>query len=48
MKTAIVTDSNCGIAKEEADRLEIFMISMPVCINDTFYYEGIDLTRRFF
>lgn len=48
MKTAIVTDSNCGIAKEEADRLEIFMISMPVCINDTFYYEGIDLDQKVF
>jgi fatty acid-binding protein DegV len=43
MKTAIVTDSNCGIAKKEADSLGIFVIPMPVCMNDTFYHEGIDL-----
>lgn len=43
MKTAIVTDSNCGITKKEADRMGIFIIPMPVCMNDTYYYEGIDL-----
>lgn len=47
-KTAIVTDSNCGITKQEADSLEIFMIPMPVCINDAFYYEGVDLERESF
>lgn len=40
MKTAIVTDSNCGILKKEADNLGLFMIPMPVCIENTFYYEG--------
>ena len=48
MKTAIVTDSNCGITKQEADRLEIFMIPMPVCIRNIFYYEGIDLEQKDF
>lgn len=48
MKTAIVTDSNCGITKKEADSMGIFMIPMPVCMNDTFYYEGIDLDQNNF
>lgn len=48
MKTAIVTDSNCGILKKEADNLGLFMIPMPVCIENTFYYEGIDLDPKSF
>lgn len=48
MKTAIVTDSNCGISKNEADRLGLFMVPMPVCIENTFYYEGIDLDQKIF
>lgn len=49
MKTAIVSDSNCGISKSEADNMGIFILPMPVCIGDSFYYEGIDLDRnRFF
>lgn len=48
MKTAIVTDSNCGITKEEADSLGIFVIPMPVCMNDTFYYEGVNLEQKTF
>lgn len=47
-KTAIVTDSNCGIAKQEADGLGIFMVPMPVCINGVFYYEGAGLEREAF
>ena len=48
MKTAIVTDRNCGITKKEADSLGIFMIPMPVCMNDTSYYEGVDLEQKAF
>ena len=33
-KIAIVTDSNSGITKEEADRLGIFVIPMPFMIDD--------------
>ena len=43
MKTAIVTDSNCGISIEEAIGLNIFIIPMPVYIQNDFLYEGIDL-----
>lgn len=48
MKTAIVTDSNCGITKKEADCLGIFMVPMPVCVDNIYYYEGIDLDQRTF
>lgn len=44
MKTAIVTDTNCSISEEEAKNLGIFMIPMPVCIENTYYYEGINLS----
>ena len=43
MKTAIVTDSNCGIAIHEADILNIHIIPMPVLINEKTYYEGKNL-----
>ena len=48
MRTAIVSDSNCGISKSEADNMGLFILPMPVCIENTFYYEGIDLTRKTF
>lgn len=46
MKTAIVSDSNCGISKSEAENLGLFIVPMPVCIENTFYYEGIDLDQK--
>lgn len=46
MKTAILTDTNSGIYLEEAQRLGIFIIAMPVIINDTTYYEGVNLTEE--
>lgn len=48
MKTAIISDSNCGISKKEADSLGLFMVPMPVCINNTFYYDEIDLEKKSF
>ena len=48
MRTAIVSDSNCGISKSEADTLGLFILPMPVCIENTFYYEGIDLDQKSF
>ena len=48
MKTAIVSDSNCGISKSEADDLGLFVLPMPVCIENTFYHEGIDLDQKNF
>ena len=48
MKTAIVADSNCGISKSEADNLGLYIVPMPVCINNTFYYEGVNLDQKDF
>ncbi len=38
MKTAIMTDTSCGVSREEAISAGIFLTSMPIIIdNDTFY-----------
>ena len=43
MKTAIMTDTNSGINKKEADELGIFLLPMPVIVKDKTYLEGIDI-----
>lgn len=43
MKIAIITDTNSGITKQEADRLGIFLLPMPIIIEDKCYLEGIDI-----
>ncbi|MGN0350642.1 MAG: DegV family protein [Roseburia sp.] len=48
MATAVVTDSNSGIFEEEAKKMGIYVVSMPVIINDKTYYEGVDLTHEEF
>ena len=44
MATAIVTDSNCGIAVDEAETLNIHIIPMPILINEISFYEGLDIS----
>ena len=46
MKTAVMTDTNSGIMKAEADSMGIFLIPMPVIIDDETHYEGIDLSTE--
>lgn len=48
MKTAIMTDSNSGITKSEAEKLGIFSLPMPVIIDEVICYEGVDLTQEMF
>lgn len=48
MKTAVMTDSNSGLTKQEADSLGIFLLPMPVIIDGETHYEGIDLTHDSF
>lgn len=48
MKTAVMTDSNSGISKIEAEKLGIFSLPMPVIINGETCYEGVDLTQEMF
>jgi DegV family protein with EDD domain len=45
---AIVTDSNSGISQNEAKEMGIFVIPMPFFINETVYYEDIDLSQEQF
>lgn len=47
-KVAILTDSNSGITQAEAQQLGVFVLPMPFFINDTTYFEGIDLTEDMF
>ena len=48
MRTAVMTDSNSGIAEQEAQELGIFLLPMPVIIEDEIHYEGQDLTQESF
>ncbi len=48
MKVAILTDTNSGIYAEEAEQMGIFVMPMPVIIEDEIYYEGINLTEKEF
>ena len=43
MRTAIVTDSNSGIFEAEGSKLGVFVLPMPVIIDDREYFEGVDL-----
>lgn len=45
MRTAILTDTNSGIMVEEGMAQNIFVIPMPVIIDDACYFEGADLTH---
>jgi len=45
---AIMTDSNSGITREEAEKLGIYVIPMPFIIKGNSYFEGINLTQEQF
>ncbi|MDE5738091.1 MAG: DegV family protein [Oscillospiraceae bacterium] len=46
MKVAIMTDTNSGITVEEGKKLGVFVLSMPIIINEKNYLEGINITSR--
>lgn len=48
MRTAVMTDSNSGITKIEAEEMGIFLIAMPVIIDGETHFEGQDLTQENF
>ena len=48
MKTAVVTDSNSGIFGDEARKMGIHVIPMPVIIDDHTYFENEDITQKEF
>lgn len=47
-KIAIVTDSNSGITKEMAAKLNVHVIPMPFFINEELYFEEITLSQEQF
>lgn len=48
MRTAVVTDSNSGIFEAEGRRLGVYVLPMPVIIEGTEYFEGVDLFQEQF
>ena len=48
MKTAIITDSNSGITQNEAKELGIFVVPMPVLIENDIFYEDLTLSQEQF
>lgn len=47
-KTAIMTDSNCGIFPAAGMELGISIVPMPVIINGETYFEGVNLSQNDF
>ena len=45
MKTAVMTDTNSGITRDIAEKLGIYVIPMPVIIDETTYYENDTITE---
>ncbi len=47
-KIAIITDTNSGMPKEEADKLGVFLLPMPIIVDNTEYFEGVSCTYEQF
>lgn len=48
MKTAIVTDSNSGIFETEGRQIGVYVLPMPVLIDNEAYFEGQNLSSKLF
>ena len=48
MKTAVMTDTNSGLTKETARELGIYVIHMPVIIEEKTFYENDNITEAEF
>lgn len=48
MKTAVMTDTNSGVTREEARRSGVYLLPMPVIINNQVFYEGEDIDEKEF
>lgn len=48
MRIAVITDSNSGMSSEEAERLGVFVVPMPVVVDGETFYEGKNLTQEDF
>ena len=47
-KTAIVTDTNSGLLPEEAERLGIHLVPMPVIVDEESFFEYVSITQADF
>ncbi|MGN0479630.1 MAG: DegV family protein [Hominenteromicrobium sp.] len=47
-KIAVVTDTNSGITREEAKKLGIFLLPMPIIVDGKEYFEGVTCTYEHF
>lgn len=45
---AIMTDSNCGFLPEDGEKMGISIVPMPLIIDGTTYFEGVDITSEEF
>ncbi|MGM9548367.1 MAG: DegV family protein [Faecousia sp.] len=46
MKVAIATDTNSGITAQEGAELGVFVLAMPVNVEDGVFFEGIDISHE--
>lgn len=47
-KIAILTDSNCGIPLQEGEKQGIYILPMPIIIQEQVFYEGYEISERQF
>lgn len=47
-KIAIMTDSNCGIMPDDAQKYHIHILPMPVLVGEDTFYEGCNITSEEF
>lgn len=47
-KIAVMSDSNCGLSIAQAEDMGVFMLPMPIIIEEKTYYENMDITPEFF
>ena len=47
-KIAIMTDSNSGMTREEAEKYDVSVLPMPFLIDGNTYYEGVDFSQEDF
>lgn len=47
-KIAVITDTNSGITKEEAEKLGVYLVPMPFVVDGKEYFEGVDCTYEQF
>ncbi len=48
MKVAVATDTNSGMFEEEAKKMNIGMVRMPIVIDEEMLFEGVDIDEESF